>query len=592
MLIYHSYFNRYALSAVYFPDPTHSKYINRNVLLRYISVGGVRIEDDILVTDDGYENLTTAPKGDEMLRLIQEGINEALRDGVPKASLEESRPRTDPRRELHVASSEKLSRNKGIEAWSREVSSGHPETPSEMPVPSEAKRLVELEGHQTSPVTPQRSRPVSLSAAPASFEAIGWPTGEDSVAAELPSEPSDAPQPSEYLEHQASHWRKVPPALARMASTRSLSSSSLPEYTPSQMFQRPRQAPVPPQKLPELPAKPLAYRQSMPIIISGSNAARFSATRSPVVPRHKSMRDQIRPEPKARVPEDNFNKRHSSIKAEIGSDSSQEEQDRHVTHRASIAIGEEYCQQLNHGNPEPRLQYNHFWQKIQRSQARQQETLQKLQRQQQDALQRTLVSQEEALRRQKEHQRHAMQMQPQVWNQTQRAHFQQQSQSTASPVPAFSHPMASEWARSQDHTKKLELLDEQNKKRLAMAHQQREQPSAALAEEDYAMQLRLLEEQNQRRLALARQEQRQRQQQHEKRLSIVRQHSQPSSIPKNYYDFLKQKYTFMEQHNQSHLTLQHPQLTDEQVEDLMKASCFLEEPCMRQRDVTQQKEQD
>jgi Xaa-Pro dipeptidase len=32
------------------------------VLNQYWDVGGVRIEDDILVTEDGYENLTTAPK--------------------------------------------------------------------------------------------------------------------------------------------------------------------------------------------------------------------------------------------------------------------------------------------------------------------------------------------------------------------------------------------------------------------------------------------------------------------------------------------------------------------------------------------------
>jgi len=28
------------------------------------------IEDDILITEDGYENLTTAPKGDEALSII------------------------------------------------------------------------------------------------------------------------------------------------------------------------------------------------------------------------------------------------------------------------------------------------------------------------------------------------------------------------------------------------------------------------------------------------------------------------------------------------------------------------------------------
>jgi Xaa-Pro dipeptidase len=40
-------------------------------LQRYLAVGGVRIEDDILVTADGYENLTKAPKGEEMLRIIR-----------------------------------------------------------------------------------------------------------------------------------------------------------------------------------------------------------------------------------------------------------------------------------------------------------------------------------------------------------------------------------------------------------------------------------------------------------------------------------------------------------------------------------------
>ncbi|KAI9927343.1 hypothetical protein ASPWEDRAFT_117324 [Aspergillus wentii DTO 134E9] len=38
------------------------KYIDINVLERYWSVGGVRIEDNIHITKEGYENLTTAPK--------------------------------------------------------------------------------------------------------------------------------------------------------------------------------------------------------------------------------------------------------------------------------------------------------------------------------------------------------------------------------------------------------------------------------------------------------------------------------------------------------------------------------------------------
>lgn len=56
------YFNAYTLEKVYLPSPIHSKYINKEVLKRYMPVGGVRIEDDILITHVGYENLTTATK--------------------------------------------------------------------------------------------------------------------------------------------------------------------------------------------------------------------------------------------------------------------------------------------------------------------------------------------------------------------------------------------------------------------------------------------------------------------------------------------------------------------------------------------------
>ena len=62
-----SYFSAYALNYFYFPSPIHSKYINKEVLARYFPVGGVRIEDDLLITSKGYENLTTAPKGEAML---------------------------------------------------------------------------------------------------------------------------------------------------------------------------------------------------------------------------------------------------------------------------------------------------------------------------------------------------------------------------------------------------------------------------------------------------------------------------------------------------------------------------------------------
>jgi Xaa-Pro dipeptidase len=52
-------------------DPIHSQYIDFDVLNKYWSVGGVRIEDNILITKTGYENLTTAVKDvAEMEKLI------------------------------------------------------------------------------------------------------------------------------------------------------------------------------------------------------------------------------------------------------------------------------------------------------------------------------------------------------------------------------------------------------------------------------------------------------------------------------------------------------------------------------------------
>ncbi|KAI5285175.1 hypothetical protein KEM54_000768, partial [Ascosphaera aggregata] len=58
-----------------------AKYINYNVVQDYMRVGGVRIEDDVLVTRNGYENLTTTPKGEAALKIIREAMQK--RECVP-----------------------------------------------------------------------------------------------------------------------------------------------------------------------------------------------------------------------------------------------------------------------------------------------------------------------------------------------------------------------------------------------------------------------------------------------------------------------------------------------------------------------------
>ncbi|KAL9948163.1 hypothetical protein D7B24_005521 [Verticillium nonalfalfae] len=49
----------------YLKDPTHSKYIDTDVLDKYWDVGGVRIEDNLLITKTGSENLTPTIKEPE-----------------------------------------------------------------------------------------------------------------------------------------------------------------------------------------------------------------------------------------------------------------------------------------------------------------------------------------------------------------------------------------------------------------------------------------------------------------------------------------------------------------------------------------------
>jgi len=50
-----------------------SPYLNIEVLARYEGMGGVRIEDDVLITGTGCENLTTVQSGVEWLERVCAG---------------------------------------------------------------------------------------------------------------------------------------------------------------------------------------------------------------------------------------------------------------------------------------------------------------------------------------------------------------------------------------------------------------------------------------------------------------------------------------------------------------------------------------
>lgn len=66
------YFNRLILEPA-LSNPKYARFLDGAVLAKYWAVGGVRIEDCVLVTETGFESLTTVPKEIEDVEAVVQG---------------------------------------------------------------------------------------------------------------------------------------------------------------------------------------------------------------------------------------------------------------------------------------------------------------------------------------------------------------------------------------------------------------------------------------------------------------------------------------------------------------------------------------
>ncbi|AMD22346.1 HGR007Wp [Eremothecium sinecaudum] len=74
------YFNKFLIERFLEQHPERLEVVDVKTMEKYMHIGGVRIEDDVLVTSTGHENLTKVTKDpDEIARIVQKGLSNGHR---------------------------------------------------------------------------------------------------------------------------------------------------------------------------------------------------------------------------------------------------------------------------------------------------------------------------------------------------------------------------------------------------------------------------------------------------------------------------------------------------------------------------------